>query len=161
MPQVNWVLTVQKFCVYGCLGLLIEVFFTGLWSLFQRHWKMTGSTYLPMFFVYGFTALVLEAVSGSLFWPFWCKAPVYVCIIYGAEALSGLSIMWITGRLEKYLGGHGGGVVPWTYAKSKWTLFGLVEPRYLPVWLALALAFDPISHFLTKILRVAATVLGA
>ena len=158
---MNWALTVQKFCVYGCLGLLIEVFFTGVWSLFQRHWKMTGSTYLSMFPIYGFSALVLEAVSESLPWPFWCKAPVYVCIIYGAEALSGLTLIWLTGVLQRWFGGSGGGVIPWTYAKSHWMLFGLIEPRYIPAWMVLALAFDPISHFLTKILRIAAGVLGA
>jgi len=145
----------QKFLVYGCLGLLIEVLFTSFSSLFSRHWKLTGNTYLWMLWPYGLTALLLEAVSSAVQWPFWAKAFIYVPIFYGAEALSGVTIATATKFLQWAFGGHQGGVVPWDYQKSLWSPMGLINLRYVPFWFLLALAFDPISGFLTKVLRAA------
>ena len=51
----------QKFLLYGCLGLLLEVFFTGLHSLYTKNWRPTSQTYLWMHPIYGVTALGLEA----------------------------------------------------------------------------------------------------
>lgn len=139
-----------KFISYGLLGLLIEVIFTGVYSLFQRHWKATGVTYLPMFFVYGVAGMALEALSESIAWPVPTKALIYVIVIYGTEALSGFLLMKSTGWLQRKFGGTGGGVVPWEYAKSKFAPMGLVNFKYLPYWYGLALVFDPISSFLKK-----------
>ena len=146
--QMDWPLLLQKFFVYGCLGLLIEVFFTGVWSLFQKNWKATSQTYLYMLPIYGATAIALEGVSEALPWPFYMKAFLYVPIIYGIEALSG----WL---LQKVIG-----VIPWDYKKSKWTPMGLINLKYLPYWLLLALAFDPIQRILSKALRIFSNTLG-
>ena len=151
---------VQKFLVYGCLGVLIEFFFTGMASLVQKNWKLTSSSYLWMVFVYAPAALILEAISTALPWPFWCKAFVYVPVIYGIEALSGWTIKGITNLLQRWFGGHGGNVVIWEYHKSNWAPMGLINLKYAPFWLALAMAFDPISGFLTKILKAAAVVMA-
>ena len=86
---MDWALLLQKFFVYGCLGLLIEVFFTGVYSLIQKNWKATAQTYLHMLPIYAFTAIALEGVSEAIPWPFYLKAFVYVPVIYGIEALSG------------------------------------------------------------------------
>lgn len=131
----------EKALVYGCLGLLIEVFFTGINSLIRKHWHATGKTYLWMLLVYGITALVLEYVSEHLPWPFYIKAFVYVPIIYLAEGLSGWILKKITGR------------IPWDYGSSQWTPMGLISFKYAPFWLLLAMAFDPIAAFLAKMLH--------
>jgi uncharacterized membrane protein len=94
-----------------------------------------------MFPIYGFAALALEAISESVDWPFYLKAFLYVPVIYGVEALSGYII--------KLLIGH----IPWDYQKSHWTPMGLINLKYAPFWLMLAMAFDPITHFLTKLLH--------
>lgn len=146
----------QKFLVYGHLGILIEFWFTGIYSLYDKNWKMTGYSYLPMIFIYGVTALILEALSAALPWPFYLKAFVYVPIIYGIEALSGWTLKLVTGFIQKRLGGHGGDVIPWDYSKSKWTPMGLINLKYAPFWLILALAFGPISTYVAKVLRLAA-----
>lgn len=135
------VLLLEKAIVYGCIGLLVEVFFTGANSLIRGHLDATGKTYLWMLPVYGITALVLEYVSGHLSWPFYFKAFAYVPIIYFAEGLSGWILKKITGR------------IPWDYGSSKWTPMGLISFKYAPYWLALAMAFDPITTFLTKLLH--------
>lgn len=136
----------EKALVFGCIGILIEFFFTGIGSLIKKQWNATGYSYLWMLPIYGFTALALEAISSSLPWPFYAKAFVYVPIIYGVEALSGWTIKLIIGH------------IPWDYKKSLWTPMGLINLKYAPFWLALAMCFDPISHFLAKILHAVALV---
>lgn len=137
---------IQKFFLYGCIGILIEFFFTAFASLARGQWKATGQSYLWMIPIYGFTALILEAVSESLPWPFYAKAFVYVPIIYGAEALSG----WL---LEKLIG-----EAPWNYGRSHWTPMGLINLKYAPFWLLLAMAFEPISVYLRSLINFLATV---
>ncbi len=132
---------VVKFFFYGCIGLLIEIGFTGLWSLFKKNWKLTGHTYLWMIFPYGFTAITLEALSLSLSWPFWLKAFLYVPVIYGVEALFGWALKMIIGS------------IPWDYTHSRWSPFGLINFRYALFWLALALVFDPISGIMGRLVK--------
>jgi len=136
----------QKAIIYGCLGLLIEVFFTGIGSLIRKHWDATAKTYLWMCLVYGFTALILETISDAITWPFYLKAFIYVPIIYGAEALSAWVLKMIIGR------------VPWDYGVSHWTPMGFINLKYAPYWLLLAMAFDPIASFLNKLLHAVALV---
>jgi len=113
-----------KLIVYGHLGFLIEIWFTGLWSLVHRHWKLTSSSYLWMFPFYSVGGLFLDAVRQGLSWPWWLKAFVYVPLIYGLEALSGWTISVITSQLQKWFGGSGGGEIPWQY-KRRTTLIRL------------------------------------
>ena len=56
----------QKIFSYGCLGLLVEVFFTGAVSLYRRNWRATSQTYLWMLPIYGIGGVTLEAVQHAL-----------------------------------------------------------------------------------------------
>lgn len=137
---------IQKFFLYGCIGLLIEVFFTSIASLIKKNWKGTGVSYIWMLPIYGFTALCLEGISESVPWPFYLKALLYVPVIYGMEALSGWTLKTTIG------------VIPWDYGKSHWTPMGLINLKYAPFWLILAMAFEPISVYLRKLVNFLATV---
>jgi hypothetical protein len=148
-----WTIFVQKFFVYGCLGILIEFFFTSVFSLIEKNWKATGYSYIWMVPIYGVTATALEGVSSALPWPFWLKAFVYVPIIYGIEALSGWCLKLLTRQIQERWGGHGGDTIPWDYGKSRWTPMGLINLKYAFFWLVLAMAFDPISVYLRKALN--------
>lgn len=140
------ILLLQKALVYGCLGILIEFFFTSISSLIKKNWKGTGHSYVWMLPIYGFTALALESISEAVTWPFYFKAFLYVPVIYGVEALSGWTIQKLIGH------------IPWDYQKSAWTPMGLVNFKYAPFWLLLGMAFDPITAFLAKMLRALALV---
>lgn len=136
-----------KLIVYGHIGFLLEIWFTGIHSfIFKRDKTMTATTYLPMVLVYGFTALALEGVSQAIPWTFYLKAFLYVPIIYGMEALSGWTLKQLIGS------------IPWDYhrgfsTKTRWTPMGLINLKYAPFWLLVAMAFDPITDFLTKMLH--------
>lgn len=148
----------QKLLIYGHIGILLEFWFTGAHSLFQRHWKLTSYSYLWCVPIYGFTALLMEVVGQSVPWPFYLKPFIYVPLIFGAEALSGATLKGLTGLLQRFLGGAQGDVVPWEYQKSNWAPFGLVNFRYAPFWFVVALAFDPLSTWMRKVLVVAASL---
>lgn len=139
-------LLLNKLLVYGLLGVLIEFFFTAVGSLLKGNWKGTGVSYIWMPFIYGFAAIVLEAVGDALPWPFYLKPLVYVPIIYGVEAISGWILMKIIGH------------IPWDYQKSRWTPMGLINLAYAPFWLLLALGFDVISAFMKKLVVYLATM---
>lgn len=145
---MSLLLLLQKLLVYGCLGILIEFFFTSIASLIRKNWKATGQSYLWMLPIYGFTALALEGISDAVHWPFYLKALLYVPIIYGVEALSG----W---ALQKLIG-----YIPWDYGRSHWTPMGLINLKYAPFWLVLAMAFDPITSFLARLIRALTIVTG-
>ena len=128
-----------KIAAYGCIGWVIEIVFTGTYSLIRGNKKAVAITYLWMGPIYGAAGLVLEAAQDALPWPWYLKPVVYLPLIYGIEGSSG----WIIKRITKSC--------PWDYGLSKWTPFGLIHLGYAPFWLALGLLFDPISGILDKI----------
>ena len=144
--------------LFGCVGVLVEHVFTGVSSLLRRRWKATSTSYLWMAPIYGLTGLALEAIGDHLPWPIYFKALLYVPVIYGAEAVSGALLAALTGVLQKFFGGSGGGTVPWDYGKSRWSPFGVVNFKYLGFWYLLALAVEPASHHLRLMLNYLTTV---
>jgi len=155
----------QKWLLYGCIGLLIEVWFTSISSLLRRHWKLTGVTYLWMILPYGGVAILSELVwdtlDPALLGMGWGRYLVIALILvplwYGAEALSAWTIKTSTHWLQKWFGGTGGGVIPWEYDKSKWSPAGMINLKYFPFWLLLACVFGPLSGILQRVLHFLST----
>lgn len=131
----------SKLFLYGCIGVLIEFFFTGIYSLLKGNLKATAVSYLWMLPIYGVAGLFLEQVSTALLWSSWLKAFLYVPIIYGIEALSGWLLFLLIGS------------IPWEYQKSKWSPMGLINLKYSPFWLVVAICFDTISLFLKRVVH--------
>lgn len=131
----------QKIFLYGCLGLLVEVFFTGAVSLYRRNWRATSQTYLWMLPIYGVGGVALEAVQTTLQWHWFAMAFVYVPLIYAFEFVSGWGLKRIIGRC------------PWDYGSTRYSVMGLIRLDYAPFWLAMAMLFYPVSLGLTQIVR--------
>lgn len=124
---------------WSCVGLLIEVVFTGFASFFKHKDKrLQAITYLWMAPVYGSTALALEAVSAALPWPWYLKVFVYLPIIFGIEALSG----WLS--LKAF------GKVLWDYGRSIWTPMGLINLKYTHWWLLVGTIFEGLRYLLSR-----------
>lgn len=131
-----------KLAAYGCIGWVIEILFTGFYSLLvQKNKSAVAVSYLWMGPIYGLAGIVLELVQDSLPWPWYLKPLVYLPLIYGIEGVSGWAIRKVTGRC------------PWEYPASKWAPLGLIHLGYSPFWLLLGFLFDPISAILGKIVR--------
>jgi uncharacterized membrane protein len=136
----------QKLFAYGCLGLLIEVFFTGLESLLKKNWRLTSTTYLWMLPIYGLGGWALELIH-ALPWSLWLKAPLMVASIYGIEFVAG----WLLERLVKKK--------VWDYGHGKYTIMGYIRLDFVGFWLGLAVFFDLWADTLHKIFSMIQTVL--
>lgn len=135
---IDWA---TKLVTYGCIGWIIEILFTGFYSLLiQKNKTAPAKTYLWMLPIYGLAGIVLELVQNLLTWPWYFRPLIYLPLIYGIEGVSGWLIRKITGRC------------PWDYGNSRWTPLGLIHLGYTPFWLFLGFLFDPISNIMGKII---------
>jgi uncharacterized membrane protein len=128
-----------RLLLYGAAGWCIEVLFTGLWALLiERNRAATAHTYLWMFPIYSMGGLLLEVASDLTDGlALGLRALVYVAIIYGVEASTGILLKKLIGKC------------PWDYTGRGWNVKGLIRLDYAPAWYALALLFDPVRHAVT------------
>ncbi len=133
----------SKMLVWGLIGLLIEIIFTGLHNVvIDRNLRAMGTTYLWMLPVYGLGAEALALLRDGI-QNAWVFVPLAVVAIYAIEFSTG----WI---LEKVIGR-----CPWDYGNARFGIMGLVRLDYLPFWLGVALLFDQICDKLVKIVQFA------
>jgi uncharacterized membrane protein len=127
-------IVLAKFLIYGCIGLVAEVCFTGVSAaIFDRDRSATGKTYLWMHPIYGATMLGLEWLGGQLaFLPWAVRGLVYVAVIYAVEFSSGWLLRTLLGRC------------PWDYGRRGLNIKGLVRLDYAPVWYLAAVLFEPV-----------------
>ena len=106
--------------LYSSLGMTAEIFYTSL----RTFPKLEGRTQLwvaPLYYfgsIYGFEPLYQRIYT----------YPLYIrCIIY---ALFIMSIEYVAGILLKRLLG----VCPWEYRNRRFSVQGVVNLAYLPLW---------------------------
>lgn len=140
------VLFLQKLLVYGCLGLLLEVFFTGFHSLITGNRRALCQTYLWMFPIYALAACSMEQLHNWLRWGIWLNALIYVPLIYLFEFVSGFILKKTLGRC------------PWDYGVVKYGIMGLIRFDYAPIWFIVALFFDYICGWIDTALGVVSKI---
>lgn len=132
-----------KMAVWGVIGLLIEILFTGLHSVFiERNVRAIGITYLWMWPIYGLGGELLALLRDAIQNP-WLFVPAAVVTIYAIEFGSGWALRKIIGR------------APWDYGKARFGIMGLVRMDYLPFWFAVALGFDQIADKISQVVTFA------
>jgi uncharacterized membrane protein len=97
---------VIRFILYGFLGWILEIIFTGSGSLLRGSISLTGYTYLWMFPIYGL-AVFLEPIHDGIRkapWPI--RGLIWAALILVIEYLSG----WILIQLI--------GFCPWDYTAT-------------------------------------------
>ena len=120
---------ITRFVIYGALGCLMEVFWTGLGSLISKDFKLSSKTSLWMFFVYGMVAFLEPLFRLMSPMPILLRGLIYaVCIFIGE---------FITGSLLKRME-----VCPWDYSSAKYHVKGLIRWDYFPAWVAAGLVFE-------------------
>jgi len=146
---VSGLSTGQRAVVYGLAGWCSEVVATGLRSHGRDGtWRLTGTTYLWMFPVYGLAAVGFEPAERVLRgagWRWWHRGLVWTAGIFAVEATSGAALRTVTGE------------VPWDYSRSRgrkpvprhWR--GLVRPDYAPVWFAVGLGMEQLRELLDRV----------
>ena len=121
---------ITRFIIYGLLGWGMEILWTGLHSILQGNFKLTCSTSLWMFPIYGM-AVFLEPIYQLLKdQPLALRGGIYMLCIFAAEFATGWSLQRVIG------------VCPWDYSQSKYNVMGVIRLDYAPVWFFVGLMFE-------------------
>lgn len=133
-----------RFLIYGALGWIVEIVWTGLGSVLRGDPRLMAQTYLWMFPIYGGGALVLERLLPLLADKHWlARGAAGVGVIFFVEYVTGLSLRALVGRS------------PWDYSGTPFSVNGLIRLDYAPAWFVLSLMFERVQPVIS---RVAATV---
>ncbi len=124
------------FVLYGLLGMLMEIFWTGLHSLLSGDLNLISKTSIWMFFIYG-SAVFLEPIHDNIRRKnIFIRGVVWAVLIYAIEFLSGF-------LLEQLIGS-----CPWDYRDStKYTIRGYIRFDYFPAWFIVGLLFEKVHDF--------------
>lgn len=132
-----------RFVLYGLGGWCGEVLFTALTeSLPRRDWRLTGTTYLWMFPIYGLLAVLYEPVHE---WirdvPWWGRGMVW--------AVGFTAVEWLTGWLIEQFTGH----CPWDYVANgkRFAINPYIRWDFFPIWAAIGLALEPVHDTLVQL----------
>ncbi len=121
----------SNFVKCGLAGWCIEVFWTGLGSLLSYDRKMTGTTSLIMFPIYGMAALLKPIYSLIKNRNTFLRGGVYTILIFTVEYFSGLLL-------------RAANMCPWDYSYSKLHINGLIRLDYAPAWFCAGLLMERI-----------------
>ncbi|MBO8168995.1 MAG: hypothetical protein H0Z35_07420 [Thermoanaerobacteraceae bacterium] len=130
----------QRFAIYGMLGWITEIIWTGLGSLVKGDWNLTGYSYLWMFPIYGL-AVFFEPIHDAMRrYPWYFRGLVWLAGIWLVEYVTGWAIEMLVGR------------VPWDYtAKTAYHIKGLIRLDYAPVWFGAGLLFEKLHDYLDRV----------
>jgi uncharacterized membrane protein len=120
-----------RFLIYGAIGWCMEIMWTGFHSLKNKDYKMTATTSIWMFFIYGMVVFfepVCDVLAGL---PILIRGGIYVLCIFGIE--------YLTGGFLKRLGS-----CPWDYTGSKYSINGLIRLDYAPAWFLAGIIFEAV-----------------
>ncbi|MBO8137426.1 MAG: hypothetical protein H0Z40_04750 [Desulfotomaculum sp.] len=128
-----------RFIIYGLMGWILEIIWTGLESLYEGDPRLTAQTYLWMFPIYGL-AVFLEPLHDAIRkLPWYVRGLVWVPVIFAIEYSTG-------GIIRKIAGSS-----PWNYSgTSSWEIHGLIRLDMAPLWFITGLIFEQAHDFLTR-----------
>jgi len=120
---------IERFILYGLFGLLLEVVWTGINSLFKRDKSLRCTTSLWMFPIYGMGIVFEPIINIIIVLPLIVRGVTYMLCIFLAEYYSGSA-------LRRFA------VCPWDYSGSSFNIQGLVRLDYAPLWFVVGLAYE-------------------
>lgn len=123
----------HNFILCGTLGWCLEILWTGLHTLREKDYKLTGHSSLWMFPIYGMAACIRPVARQmqKLHCPAFVRGAIYTLGIFATE--------YGTGYLLKRRN-----LCPWDYSKCPANINGLIRLDYAPVWFATGLLYEKI-----------------
>lgn len=123
--------------IYGALGWLVEIVWTGAGSILRRDPRLRATTYLWMFPIYGLGGLLLEPIHLSISGHPWVlRGLIWTLAIFCIEYVTGWLIRsWV-------------GESPWNYEGAPLAVDGLIRLDYAPAWFVLGLLFERVHSTL-------------
>jgi len=130
----------KRFVIYGLLGWILEIFWTGMGSLLKGNLMLSSFTYLWMFPIYG-SAVLLEPIHNNIEGlPWYIRGMIWVVIILSIEYITGWVLMSSLGSC------------PWDYSEATpYHIQGLIRLDYIPAWFLAGLIFERIHRSLDKL----------
>lgn len=123
----------NNFIKCGLFGLCLEVLWTGSINCIHHDPKMSASTSLLMFPIYGLAAFIKPISSFLKGSSFIVRGTIYTIGIYFVE--------YTSGTLLKAFG-----ICPWNYENAKYNLNGLIRLDYAPAWFTAGLLFEKLLN---------------
>lgn len=121
----------NDFIKCGLTGWCLEVFWTGFGSLLTYDRKMTGTTSLLMFPIYGMAVCLKPIYSIIKDKNLLLRGGVYTILIFTAEYMSGSILKELN-------------MCPWDYSHTKYNVSGLIRLDYAPAWFITGLLMEKI-----------------
>jgi len=127
--------TLKRFLIYGIIGLVLEVIYTGFAALLKGDLSMQGFTFLVMMPIYGL-AVFLEPLQNRLRpYPWWIRGLIYLAPIWITEYACGVVMAGVLGHC------------PWHY-NDPLNIGGYITLRMAPEWFLTGLGFEVLRDFL-------------
>ena len=120
-----------RFVIYGAIGCLMEVLWTGLGALKNKNYRLTSNTSLWMFFIYGMVVFLEPFFIFLSPFNFILRGAVYAGLIFLGE--------FITGTVLKRAD-----ICPWDYSQARYHVRGLIRVDYAPAWAVAGLFFEQV-----------------
>ncbi len=134
---------VYRFAIYGLIGWALEILWTGLGSAFKGDVRLSASTYLWMFPIYGLAVFLEQLHDRIRAWPWPARGVLWVLAIWTIEYVTGGTIRLLTGAS------------PWNYAgTTRWQLDGLIRLDMAPLWFGTGFLFERVHDFLVRLMKV-------
>lgn len=121
----------RNFLRCGLTGWCLEIIFTAMSSLRRRNMRLTGTTSLWMFPIYGCAALLSPLFRRMRKRPVFLRGITYMTLIFSVEFLSGRFL-----RSRK--------LCPWNYERSRYNIGKVIRLDYAPFWFSAGLLFERI-----------------
>lgn len=123
----------SNFIRCGMYGWCMEVLWTGLHSLFHHDPKLTGTSSLHMFPIYGMASLIAPLSHFLKRFRTLTRGLIYMTGIFTVEYVSGTFLRKL-------------GWCPWDYSQAPLQIGGVIRLDYAPLWFFAGLFFEKINR---------------
>lgn len=120
---------IKNFVLYGLMGWVLEILWTGAHSMMKKEYKLIASTSIWMFFIYGLAAFITPICDIIIGYPVALRGIIYALCFFAVELVAGM-------LLKK------GNACPWDYSDSKYNIKGVIRIDYIFVWFVAGLIFE-------------------
>lgn len=119
----------HNFIYCGLMGWFLEIIFTSLHAFRKRDLRLSGTTSIWMFPIYGLMAFFSPICRLLKNRSVWFRGFVYTVLIFCGEFLTGV---WLNRRR----------LCPWNYERARWNLGKVIRLDYAPFWFLTGLLYE-------------------
>lgn len=119
----------KNFFRCGLTGWCLEILFTSFCAFRNQDFRLTGTTSLWMFPIYGSAAFLNPLFHLLRKRPLLLRGIIYMICIFAGEYISGM-------LLTRH------NLCPWDYSQSKFNIQNVIRLDYAPYWFGTGLLFE-------------------